>query len=229
MRVIASWSGGKDSCLACYQAILAGHQVEFLLNFISKEYKRCCFHGINQELLQAQTDCLGISLVQKEVSPEMDKYEKEFKTAVEELKKEDIEGMVFGDVYLEEHKNWVERVCKELRIKPIEPLWKIEPIKIVTDFINIGFKAVVVSAKADLFDEKDIGKEIDQDFLNDLIRRNICPCGENGEFHTFVYDGPIFKKRIEILQTEKIIREGFWKHWYLDIQKWETNAKTPKR
>jgi len=225
MKVISSWSGGKDSCLACYRAILTGYEIKFLLNFISKEYKRCCFHGIESQLLKTQAEIIGIPLVQREVSPDMSEYEKEFKNAVGELKHYGIEGMVFGDVYLEEHKNWVERVCKELEIEPIEPLWNTEPKKVVAEFIDAGFKAIVVSAKADLFTGKDIGRKIDLSFLGDLTKRNICPCGENGEFHTFVYDGPIFKKRIKILKTEKILREGFWKHWYLDIQKWRVVNK----
>jgi len=225
MKVISSWSGGKDSCLACYRAILTGYEIKFLLNFISKEYKRCCFHGIESQLLKTQAEIIGIPLVQREVSPDMSEYEKEFKNAVGELKHYGIEGMVFGDVYLEEHKNWVERVCKELEIEPIEPLWNTEPKKVVAEFIDAGFKAIVVSAKADLFTEKNIGQKINLSFLGEIKKRNICPCGENGEFHTFVYDGPIFKKRIKILKTEKILREGFWKHWYLDIQKWRVVNK----
>lgn len=225
MKVIASWSGGKDSCYAGYQAMLGGYEIKFLLNFISKEYKRCCFHGIESRLLETQAEGIGIPLVQKEVSPNMADYEKEFKNAVLELKTNGIEGMVFGDVYLEEHKNWVERVCKELEIEPIEPLWNMEPKKVVTEFINAGFKAIVVSAKADLFTGKDIGRKIDLSFLGDITKRNICPCGENGEFHTFVYDGPIFKKRIKILKTEKILREGFWKHWYLNIKEYKPEDK----
>ncbi len=225
MKVTSSWSGGKDSCLACYQAMLKGYKVSVLLNFISKEYKRCCFHGIDSQLMSLQAKAIGIPLIQREVSADMGEYEKEFKNAVNELKRYGIEGMVFGDVYLEEHKSWVERVCRELGIVPIEPLWNIKPEEIIRDFINSGFKAVVVSAKADLFMEKDIGREVDKNFLGDLIERKICPCGENGEFHTFVYDGPIFKKRIEILETEKILREGFWKHWYLDVRKWKLRDK----
>lgn len=111
LAVISSWSGGKDSCLACYKAIQEGYEVKFLLNFISKEYKRCCFHGIEARLLKLQAELIGIPLIQKEVGPDMKEYEKEFKKAVEELKLKGIKGMVFGDVYLEEHRSWVERVC----------------------------------------------------------------------------------------------------------------------
>jgi len=195
-KVISSWSGGKESCLACHRATKQGYDVKNLLNFISKEYKRCCFHGIEAKLINLQSELIGIPLVQKEVSPDMQKYEKEFKEAVFELKNNGIEGMVFGDVYLEEHKNWIERICKDLGIQPIEPLWKIPPEKVCEEFIKLGFKAVVVSCKADLFGEEFVGRYVDKELLDELKERKICPCGENGEYHTFVIDGPIFQKRI---------------------------------
>lgn len=224
-KVISSWSGGKESCLACYRATKQGYDVKHLLNFISKEYKRCCFHGIEAKLINLQSELIGIPLVQKEVSPDMQEYEKEFKEAVFELKNNGIEGMVFGDVYLEEHKNWVERVCKELEIQPIEPLWKIPPEKVYEEFIKLGFKAVVVSCKADLFGEEFIGRYVDKELLDELKARKICPCGENGEYHTFVIDGPIFQKRIEITNSQSVFRQGFWKYWFLDIQEWRVKGK----
>ena len=220
MNVLSSWSGGKDSCLACYKAIKSGYQVRYLLNFISNEYKRCCFHGIEANLINLQAELIGIPLIQKEVTPDMEKYETEFKEAVSEIKIKGIQGMVFGDVYLEEHKNWVERVCKDLEIVPIEPLWNNSPLKVVEEFIDLGFKAIVVSCKADLLGKDFIGRFLDKDLLQELTMRNICPCGENGEFHTLVIDGPLFKRRIEILESEPILKEGFWKHWFLDIRRY---------
>ena len=220
---ISSWSGGKDSCLACYKAMKQGYQVEYLLNFISREYKRGCFHGIAAELLKLQASLIGMPLVQKEVSPDMKEYEEEFKQAVSELQAKGIKAMVFGDVYLEEHRSWVERVSKDLGIQPIEPLWGIPPDKVVEDFINLGFKAIVVSAQAKVLGKEFIGRLVDRSLLQELKKRQICPCGENGEFHTFVIDGPIFKKKIEITKSQTVLKEGFWKHWFLDIQDYEVN------
>ncbi|MBU1061442.1 MAG: diphthine--ammonia ligase [Candidatus Omnitrophica bacterium] len=197
-----------------------GYRVQYLLNFISREYKRCCFHGIESRLLKLQTEATGIPLVQEEVSPDMQMYEKEFKEAVLRLKDRGIRGMVFGDIYLEEHKSWVERVCKELGIEPIEPLWGTSTVKDVEDFIDLGFKAVVVSCKADIFNKEFIGRYVDRELLEELKKKNICPCGENGEFHTFVVDGPIFKKRIEIVKSKTVLKEGFWKYWFLDIKEY---------
>ncbi len=221
MNIVSSWSGGKDSCLASYRAIKNGYRVSYLLSFISSRYKRCCFHGIEADLMNLQAERIGIPLIRKEVSDDMEKYEAEFKEAVSEIKQKGIEGMVFGDIYLDEHKEWVDRVCKDLEIASVEPLWSLSPSQIVEEFIDLGFKAMVVSCKADLFGKDFIGKYYDKDLIQELQKRNICPCGENGEFHTFVTDGPLFKRSIEILESEPILKEGFWRHWFLDIKRYK--------
>jgi uncharacterized protein (TIGR00290 family) len=225
MKLISSWSGGKDSCLALFKAIQKGYEISILLNFISEEYKRCCFHGVSNELMNIQSEAIQIPLVQKSVPADMKEYETQFKLAVNELKKRKIQGMVFGDIYLEEHKSWVDRVCNDIEIIPFEPLWNLPAEKVVKEFIDIGFKAIVISAKADLFEEDFLGREINYDLISEIKKKNICCCGENGEFHTFVYDGPIFKKKIIINETEKILKEGFWKHWFLDIKRYKIEQK----
>ena len=221
LEVICSWSGGKDSCLACYKAIQQGYQVKYLLNFISKEFKRGCFHGIEAKLLKLQAELIGIPLVQKEVTADMQKYEEEFKAVVSRLKSRGIKGMVFGDIYLDEHKVWVERVCADLGITSIEPLWNESPSNLIEEFVDLGFRAIVVSAQADKFDKDFVGRQVNRELLAELKSRNICPCGENGEFHTLVVDGPIFKKSIKILESEPMLKQGFWKHWFLDIKRYK--------
>ncbi len=216
---IASWSGGKDSCFALYKALKQGYKVRYLLNFISRESKRGCFHGIAQDLIKLQARSIGIPLVQKETTADMKEYEKEFKEAVFALN--DAGSMIFGDIYLLDQKNWVERVCGDLNIEMVEPLWNIPTENIVEEFVDLGFKAVIVSCQADKLDKSFIGRVVDKALIPELKKRNVCPCGENGEFHTFVFDGPIFKKKIKILESEPILKEGFWKHWFLDIKKYE--------
>jgi uncharacterized protein (TIGR00290 family) len=225
MMVISSWSGGKDSCLACYKAIQEGFKVRYLLNFVSKEYKRCCFHGIEAGFVKLQAELTGIPLVQKEVTADMQEYEKEFKAAVNELKAVGVKAMVFGDIYLDEHRDWVERVCQDLKIEPLEPLWNDSPAKLMEEFFDLGFKAVVVSCQADKFGKDFVGRQVDKNLINELKERNICPCGENGEFHTFVVDGPLFKRRIQILESDAVLKEGFWKYWFLNIKKYRILAK----
>jgi len=218
---ISSWSGGKDSCLACYKAIQQGYRIKYLLNFMSRESKRGCFHGIEFRLLKFQAGLVGIPLVQKEVSPDMKKYEDEFKTAVTELRGEDVGTMVFGDIYLEEHENWIKRVCGELNINALEPLWQNSPGKIIDEFVEAGFKAIIVSCKADVMGKEFLGRYVDKNLVEELKKKGVCPCGEKGEFHTLVVDGPIFSKPIKIVEAEPVIKESFWKHWFLDIKKYE--------
>lgn len=217
---ISSWSGGKDSCLACYKALKSGYEVKYLLNFISRESKRGCFHGIEGKLLSLQAERIGIPLVQKEVTADMKKYEEEFKEAVIEFKRKDIGDMVFGDIYLIDMINWVDRVCGELGVRPVEPLWQQDPMDIIKEFAGLGFKAMVVSCQAEKLGKEYLGRFVDTALAEELKAKGVCPCGENGEFHTIVIDGPIFKKPIRITEAEPVLKEGFWKHWFLDIKKY---------
>jgi len=208
MSYISSWSGGKDSCFACYQAIREGYNVSHLLNFISKQYKRVSFHGTEAKLIQLQAEAIDIPLLQKETT--RNGYEQEFKDAVRSLIPDGVTGMVFGDIYLQEHKDWVERVCQELGIEAIEPLWGQDPERVLLDFIDAGFEATIVSAKSELFDDKWMGRKLDREFLSHLKDNNIDLCGENGEYHTFVTDGPMFNKKIKITKSQPITRDGYW-------------------
>jgi uncharacterized protein (TIGR00290 family) len=208
MSYIGSWSGGKDSCFACYRAMCRGYDISYLVNFISKEYKRVSFHGTEDRLIQLQAKALGIPLLQKETTG--NGYEQEFKEAVRSLIPEGIKGMIFGDIYLQEHKDWVERVCGELGIQAVEPLWGEEPEKILLEFIDAGFEAIIVSAKADIFGKEVIGRKIDRDFFKYVKENSIDICGENGEYHTLVVNGPVFKKKIRITESKTITRDGYW-------------------
>jgi uncharacterized protein (TIGR00290 family) len=220
-----SWSGGKDSCLALYKALNQGIEIKFLLNFISRKYQRGCFHGISKDLITAQAKAIGIELVQFAVSDDMQTYEQEFKTAVNELKSKGAREMVFGDIYLLDHSNWVERVCRELDIIAREPLWDIPAEDLVNEFIDLGFKSIIVSVQAEKLGQEFIGRIIDKPLIKELKQRKVCPCGENGEFHSFVIDGPLFQQRIDIIDCDKLLREGFWQHWFLDIKNYRVVNK----
>ncbi len=220
-QVFTSWSGGKDSCFACYQASAGGLKVRYLLNMITEDAKRSWTHGLSTELLQIQSKAIGIPLVQRQTTTA--NYETEFKDVLLTLKGEGITGGVFGDIDVEEHRQWIERVCQQGGVMPYLPLWGQNQDKIMRDFIDAGFEAVIVSAKADLLDEEWLGQKVDLDFLSELKQKtDITPCGEVGEYHTFVTDGPLFKERLEILETNKVVREG---HWFLEILKCELKSK----
>jgi diphthine-ammonia ligase len=215
MSYISSWSGGKDSCLAAYLAPGQGYKISHLVNFISQEFKRVSFHGTEARMIQLQSQAIGIPLLQKLTTWES--YEQEFKEAVRSLLPKGIKGMVFGDIYLDEHKEWVERVCGELGIEAIEPLWKKSTEEIFTDFVDAGFEAVIVSAQAGLIDQSWVGQRLDRKFLAYLKTRNVDLCGENGEYHTLVVNGPLFKRRIEIIESKTINRDN---RWLLDTVKY---------
>ena len=216
MSYIASWSGGKDSCFVYYLAIRDGYQISHLVNFISKEFKRVSFHGTEDKLIQMQSSAIGIPLLQKETT--WDGYEQEFKEAVRSLIPSGVKGMVFGDLYLQGHKDWVERVCGDLGIEALEPLWGKNPEEVLSSFIDDGFEAVIVSAQSKLIDEDWIGRRVDKAFTEYLKKKSIDICGENGEYHTLVINGPIFKRRIRLIESKTIARDN---HWFLDTTKYQ--------
>lgn len=224
-QVFTSWSGGKDSCLACYQAINSGLKVRYLLNMVNEDGRQSRTHGLSAKLLQVQSQAIGIPLAQRRAT--WDNYEAEFKSMLRAFKQEGITGGVFGDIDIEEHREWIERVCGEVDITPYSPLWGESQDKIMRDFIGSGFEAVVVAAKADLLGEEWLGRRIDLDFIKHLDElketKDITPCGEAGEYHTFVFDGPLFNQRIEILETNKVLREGYW---FLEILKCDLRSKS---
>ncbi len=211
---ISSWSGGKDSCFACYKALRAGFKITCLINFISKEYQRVSFHGIKRNLIRTQAELAGIPLLQKETTP--GNYECEFKEAVGSLLPGGIKGMVFGDIYLDEHREWVERVCGELGCEAVEPLWGRNTEDLMKEYIDNNFRAVIVSAQSNLIEKEWIGKPVDMRFIEYLKKiPGIDLCGEKGEYHTLVVSCPLFKGAIEITEQEVINRQGYR---FLDIK-----------
>ena len=139
-QVVISWSGGKESCFACYKAISKGFKVSHLLNFISPN-GRCRSHGLSSKLIVAQSEAIGIPIVQRKVTWKT--YEKEFKSVIHELKQSGVEGAVFGDLSnIAGHEGWIDSVCSELDIKPIKPLWNSDPEQLLTDFVAEGLSLI---------------------------------------------------------------------------------------
>jgi uncharacterized protein (TIGR00290 family) len=204
---------------------MSGLPVSHLLNMTTEDGRRSCWHGLRAELVEAQSQAIGIPVVQRKTP--MQAYEREFISAVHELRNVGVEGGVFGDIDLEEHRGWVERVCKKTNIRPFLPLWGRDQTQILKRFIGLGFKAVIVAANAELFGEEWIGGELDSAFFAHLVnlqeRVNLSVGGEAGEYHTLVVDGPLFKKRIEILASSKVRRNGYH---FLDIAKNRLRAKS---
>ncbi len=211
-NVVVSWTGGKDGCFALYTALLAGFNVSYLLNF--RDLKKHAPHNLNHDLLAAQSQAMGIPIIHRDFVS----YEEEFKKVVRDLNENGagIEGAVFGHIGMHEH--LVQRMCRDLGIELIMPLWNRDSGQIITDFIDSGFEAIVVTAQADLLGKEWLGRKIDNEFVAQLRDFNsaIDVCGEYGEFHTLVLDGPLFKNRIRILESEPILEDGFWRLDILD-------------
>jgi len=222
MKVAVAWSGGKDSCFACYKAIKEGYNVNGLLVMMTDK-SASNFHLIDSNLLDDQSQSIGIPIIKQITSPDM--YEKDFKEALLELKNRGVEGLVTGDVFdvaLHEP-GWLDRICREVDLIPVKPLWHLDTKQILTEFMNEGFKAIIVRVKNTLLGLEWLGREINEEFLKDLLELGtIDPCGEHGEFHSFVTDGPIFKNRIEICQSEKTTINGYGR---LEIKSYKIKSK----
>ncbi len=216
-----SWSSGKDSCLALYRAMRSGFKVSCLMNFISREYQRVAFHGAPARLVNFQSEALGIPLLQKETMK--DNYEAVFRKTLSELKKMGIHQLVRGDIFLIDLRDWVEDICSSEGIGVISPIWENPSEDLLREFVGLGFKSVLTSAQAEKLNQSWVGRTIDEKFIEDLKSvPNVDLCGENGEFHSFVYDGPIFSKRIDITKTNKVLINGYW---FLDIQEYKLRDK----
>ncbi|MCL2678867.1 MAG: diphthine--ammonia ligase [Dehalococcoidia bacterium] len=213
-KAFVSWSGGKDCALAAYRALKNGTELCYLLNMAVEDGAKSHSHGLSAEVLQKQARAVGVPLVQRRAAWE--DYEAEFKHALRELREQNVTDGIFGDINIDEHRQWVERVCWDCGIIPQLPLWQNSQKNLLQEFIQSGFKAVIVSAKAGPMDEKWLGRSVDAALTEDLSKYDITPCGEAGEYHTVVTDGPLFKLKLKVMAADKIMRGG---HWYFDIKK----------
>ncbi len=207
----ASWSGGKDSCLASYLAMQKGITLSPLVHFVRPNN----LHGVDPAMIRLQAKLARIPLVQRRVPA--NGFEREFKETVNDLKRAGLVGMVFGDICLEPHKEWVDRTCRDLDIIPEEPLWGRKTEKIMQEFFALGFETIVASGNQALIGKEWIGRRMDAAFIEYLRSRDLDVCGENGEFHTFVTAGPLFRGRIEVTRSDVVARDGFW---FLDVKEY---------
>ena len=221
---IFNWSGGKDSTLALHYTLQnKDFEIRYLLTTVNETYNRVSMHGVRESLLIAQADSLGISLYQVRLPelPDMKVYEEEMNGHLMRLKAKGITHSIFGDLFLEDLKTYRETRLAEIDMKAVFPLWKRDTTEILNEFIALGYKTIVVAAKEGL--EDFCGRVIDETFIADLPE-GIDACGENGEFHTFVFDGPVFKRPIHFTLGEKVFKtypspvgDGTAGYWYIDL------------
>ncbi|HAA38138.1 MAG TPA: adenosine nucleotide hydrolase [Firmicutes bacterium] len=203
-----SWSGGKDSCLALYYALQEGGIPKQLLTMFNEEGIRSRSHGLSLPLLQKQAEALGIPLTAAAATWE--DYEAEFINKLQQLKASGIEVGVYGDIDLEQHRAWVEQVSKQAGMLVYHPLWQKPRLQVLNEFLAAGFKAVVVSLDGSRLDKKYLGRVVDQQLLQEFVQAGIDPAGENGEYHTVVIGGPIFKSELPIILEEQQKHGNYW-------------------
>lgn len=204
-RIALSWSGGKDCCMALNTLIQQGFEVVCLVTTVPKELGRTFGHGERTEMITLQGESLSIPVYFIECSYE--NYTDQFIKSVQTLKGQyKLMGIAFGDLYLDEHREWGEKVALAAGVEAMYPLWmkKEDALQSLENFVYSGYEAVVVRVREDVLDETWLGRMIDESFLQDVQKTTICPMGESGEYHTFVFDGPLFSKRIELEYGEVI-------------------------
>lgn len=208
-KAIFNWSGGKDSALCLYKVLKAQHYDTLcLLTNVNQQFQRISMHGVRVELLEQQAASIGLPLAKIEMPemPTMEAYEKVMEEALMPLKEQGASVSIFGDIFLEDLRKYREDKLALIGLKGVFPLWKLPTKDIIHEFIDLGFKTIVTCVNEKYLDKSFAGRIIDRDFLKDLPA-NVDPCGEYGEFHTFVYEGPIFKKSIAFTKGEVVYRK----------------------
>jgi len=208
-RAYFNWSGGKDSAFALWKVLRdKDYSVEHLLTSINLVHDRISMHGVRRSLLLEQANALNIPLTTIELpeQPSMEEYESVMLEKVNGFKQQGMDYSIFGDIFLEDLRKYREEKLAQADIKAVFPIWKYDTKQLIHDFIDAGFKTIVVCVNDKYLDKSFCGRIIDGQFLNDLPP-NVDPCGENGEFHTFVFAGPVFNKPIPITKGEIVYRE----------------------
>jgi len=220
-KTCLNWSTGKDAAFALYQLLKDdSYQVEHLLTTLSQELDRVSMHGIRSELLMQQFECIGIPFTIIKLPKAIDNkyYEQIMGKELLRLKENDQIGFAaYGDVLLEDLKVYREQHLNKIGYELVLPLWARDTTELIYEMIDLGFKTIVVSVDAQVLDRSFLGRVIDKEFVRDLPK-NVDPCGENGEFHTFCFDAPYFKRSIDFKIGEKVLKTyshngedyGFW-------------------
>lgn len=197
MRFITSFSGGKDSMLACHKMIEENHEMVAIMSTTNEDVGSW-FHNIELNILANIALNLGVDFVPAKLPQEH--YTEMFEEVLIDLKqKYDISAIVFGDIDIEEHREWCENRCQKAGLQAVFPLWQLDRRAVVDDFINLGYKAMIKKVAKDKLDASYLGKDLSNQIIEEFSNLKIDECGENGEYHTLVYDGPLFKDRVHLI------------------------------
>ena len=216
-KVILSWSGGKDSALALHELYESqDYEIAALLTTVTQDYDRISMHGVRRILLERQAQSLGLPLekvfISKDTSNE--EYESKIREVLLKYLTAGVRSVVFGDIFLEDLRKHREDNLSKIGMEGIFPIWKRDTVELAHTFIDLGFKAVITCVDSNVLDKIFIGRAFDEQFLSKLPSA-VDPCGENGEFHSFVYDGPRFQEKILHTMGEVVLREN--RFYYCDL------------
>ena len=209
-KVIFTWSGGKDSTMALYELQREKrYEVAALLTSVTEDYDRISMHGVRRVLLEQQAQSLGypLEIVYLTKNSSNEEYEARLKEKLLQYKARGVSSAVFGDIFLEDLRKYRENNLAQVGMKGIFPIWKRDTGELAHTFIDLGFKAVITCIDSNVLDKRFAGRTYDERFLSELPA-SVDPCGENGEFHSFVYDGPIFRNKIHLRKGRVVLRDN---------------------
>lgn len=210
-RVLLSWSSGKDSAWSLHQLRLRGDcEIAGLLTTLNSEFDRVAMHGTRREVLEAQAAAVGIPLwvIPLPWPCSNEEYEKRMRAACDRAESEQIDGIVFGDLFLEEVRAYREKQLASTKLEPMFPLWNLPTDTLAREMIDVGLRTKIVCVDTKQLPASFVGREFDHDFLRGLPA-GVDPCGERGEFHTCVYAGPMFSAPLPVQLGETVLRDGF--------------------
>lgn len=220
MAAALAWSGGKDCALALFELQQAGTAVDELLTTINRAHDRSSMHGVRRSVYERQAAGLGlpINLVPLPPEPSNETYERVMARELEGYLDRGFDRVVFADIFLEDVRTYRENQLADSGLRGCWPLWGRDTVDLAAAFLDAGFEAIVVAADSEVFDETIVGRAFDADFL-DALPPDVDPCGEHGEFHTFVRDGPVFEEPVPVTIGETVTRPvGDGAFHYADLQ-----------
>jgi len=213
-KVLFCWSGGKDSAISLYEIQKdKKYEIVALLTTITEAYDRVSMHGIPRTLVEQQAKSLGLPLEEVFISKvsSNEEYESKMRGILTKFKQAGVGLVVFGDVFLEEVRKYREDNLSKLGMKGVFPIWGRDTVELTKSFIALGFQAIITCVDAKVLDKSFVGRILDKHFLADLPP-NVDPGGENGEFHSFVFDGPIFTEKVAYKPGKQVLRDSFYFH-----------------
>lgn len=223
-KAVFCWSGGKDSALALYKILQQDElEVVALLTTLNATFQRISMHGVREVLLEKQAASIGLPLIKMYVSEGSNaEYEQNMEALLLEYKSQGVTKVIFGDIFLEDLRAYRQNNLNKVGLEAVFPLWKKNTSELMNEFFSLGFRTVTCCVNDAYLTEKEVGVEITKEFIKNLPH-NVDPCGENGEYHTFCFDGPVFKTPVKFLHGEKVYKpleiktadnvgntKGFW-------------------